>query len=334
MIGRNDHKEVIYQRQLVKPMEGVVQVIKVTTQSHGYDGYMGICVGHPNMLAIQNVKAAEKVSQRSLLEFLEEKAKQGSDMSASDILAVWTKQTDTTTVEDSTPASPTPTTLENPSTVSPEQPLTTKKAPSTESPTIVSPAPLATSPSPTPKETHQKSTTTTNKAAIETPKARKGPPKKFKKGKRKASEVDSDSATVVSSPIRRTEVGGSTNHRDCIHDGYKDLIPFDRAYFKPQYCEQVNYPDVCSGCKRSLLPGEDKTKHCTIRGIFTVHCCRNAINVSDHPCVFALCHECFSAKSAETRSPKKARHARSKTNALYPGEVLRTDGTIGAGYKK
>ena len=54
------------------------------------------------MLAIQNVKAAEKVSQRALLEFLQKKAKEGSDMSTSDVLAVvWTKTADTTTVEDS-----------------------------------------------------------------------------------------------------------------------------------------------------------------------------------------------------------------------------------------
>ena len=321
-------------------MEGVVEVVKTNERDHGYNGFMGICVGHPNMLAIQNVQAAEKMSQRTLLEFLQTKAKEGSNMSAVDILAVWTKEAETTTAKDSSPVSPSPNTQGNPSTVSPEQASTTENACSYDSPAAAPKQPVASSPSPTPKKTRQKRAAPAKKAAIETPKARKGPPKNSKKGKRKASEIDSGSVAavpsptlpVVPSPIRRTEVGGSNNHRDCNHDDYKDLVAFDRAYFKPQYCQQANYPEVCSRCERSLLPGEDKTKHCTIRGIFTVQCCRNAINVSDHPCVFALCHECFSAKSAERRSPKKARSARFKSNALYPGEIALANGSVGAGY--
>ena len=299
-------------------MEGVVEVIKVSAATHGYNGYLGICVGHPRLLQIQSAQQQEKLSQRTIMDFLKEKAKEGSKMSAQDILAVWTKEENISTP----PVSPEPSTA----------PETPKNSTSSVSPEA-SPKPAVspeTSPKPAETVTNQTATpstpTKTSPAVKSHEKKSKTHEKKSKTSKsqpRKRSVDEIQDQPVLKSP-QRTIAG--TKCKGCDH---KDLVPFDRSYFKPHLCQQTNYPKVCTDCMRSLLPGEDKTKHCTIKGIFQVQCCKNAINVADHHCVFALCHDCFSRRSAESRSPKEARIAAvSKKPRVLPGEVLLANGDV------
>ena len=51
--GRDAHLEVIYNRFLKRPMKGVLNVIKVTVTSHGYDRYLGRCANHPGLVKEQ-----------------------------------------------------------------------------------------------------------------------------------------------------------------------------------------------------------------------------------------------------------------------------------------
>ena len=52
-IGRKDKKEVLYERLLKdkKPQEGVVSVIEANTNDHGFNGYIGLFAGHPDLVA-------------------------------------------------------------------------------------------------------------------------------------------------------------------------------------------------------------------------------------------------------------------------------------------
>ena len=51
-MGRKLHKEVLHERWLKekKPHQGVVKVIKVTAESHGFNGFIGLCVGHKDLV--------------------------------------------------------------------------------------------------------------------------------------------------------------------------------------------------------------------------------------------------------------------------------------------
>lgn len=92
-IGRDVFKEVIYQRLLGKPMQGVVKVIKVTKESHGFNGFLGLCVG--NDLLAQIVLTTKPLAlpqpEGSIMEYLQKLTKAGSTMTPQDILAVWEK---------------------------------------------------------------------------------------------------------------------------------------------------------------------------------------------------------------------------------------------------
>ena len=95
-IGFEVHHEVIYKRHMmIHRSEGVVHVVKVTRASHGYDGFLGLCVGHPCLLdktVMSPAKHQKTDAQMSdIMQFLVEKARSNSTMTASDILAVWTR---------------------------------------------------------------------------------------------------------------------------------------------------------------------------------------------------------------------------------------------------
>lgn len=63
---RNQHCETLYHRN-VKISSYVPCIIKVTKKSHGFNGYLGLCVGHPDLekeLAKQGKIKAEQVQQQ------------------------------------------------------------------------------------------------------------------------------------------------------------------------------------------------------------------------------------------------------------------------------
>lgn len=92
--GRDAKFEVVYNRCLKKPMKGVVDVKKVSVSSHGYDGWLGRCEGHPDLIKDQireqqasaNLKTIE---ERSLEQFLEGKAQEGGTMDIAALLQEW-----------------------------------------------------------------------------------------------------------------------------------------------------------------------------------------------------------------------------------------------------
>ena len=93
-IGRDTHKEVIYNRCLKRPMKGVLNVMKVTVNSHGYDGYLGRCANHPSLVKehLANNRAATDLwttEELSLQQFLEAKAQQGPIMDIMEVLQEW-----------------------------------------------------------------------------------------------------------------------------------------------------------------------------------------------------------------------------------------------------
>lgn len=73
-----------------------MKLTKVTRASHGYDGYLGICVGHPTLIKDDgsNLPPADGESEESdegsLLAVIQKAADEGNNMTAKDILAVWT----------------------------------------------------------------------------------------------------------------------------------------------------------------------------------------------------------------------------------------------------
>ena len=92
--GRDAHLEVIYNRSLKSPMRGVVSVIKVTVQSHGFDGYLGRCANHPGLVKeqVENERTAANLKTKeelSLQHFLEAKAQQGGTMDIIALLQEW-----------------------------------------------------------------------------------------------------------------------------------------------------------------------------------------------------------------------------------------------------
>ena len=327
-VGRETHHEVCYERNLKKPKNGVVEVLKVTKASHGFDGFLGICVGHPKLMAIQNVAAQETLNHGSLLDILRAEAKKENSMTLQDILAVWdgkkgssdkvgvaTISPEAKRTIDTTPTSNTP--------IPPPPPLVERTLP------LPPPLPVATTPT--------VAVTTPPPAAVTTPPPPATPPaaaapstpavKTSKGGLCGRKRSLEDLAPGVRSPER---MQNGLHCSGCNHNDLKGLISYERNHFNTNLCSQLNYPDQCSGCKKSLPRTKDPRACVEIKGVFHVRCCHNAINHRDHPCVFALCHRCWVSKSAESSSPKKQRATRNAGVKVLPGEVLLHDGTIAA----
>jgi hypothetical protein len=91
------HNEVIYERNLKRPHAGVVEVVKVTVATHGFDGFLGICAGHPSQ--IQHAQPMPPPGQDgdprsiadTLLTYLQKRANENCSMTAGNILADWTR---------------------------------------------------------------------------------------------------------------------------------------------------------------------------------------------------------------------------------------------------
>lgn len=74
----------------------MIRVIKVTRDKYGFDGWLGLCNGHPMLLkeAIAITPASKPKEEQELFQYLKKMAEEGSQMTPGDILAVWTKEKD------------------------------------------------------------------------------------------------------------------------------------------------------------------------------------------------------------------------------------------------
>ncbi len=262
--------------------------------------------------------------KRTLFDFLKQQKEDGNgSKTLDDIIAVWESS--------NSPATTSPVT--NSPRLSPP-----KLAAPTEARTITPPSekaivdvrniPVA-PPVPTPPSSPQ--------AVLESekpaPKAKKGPSEK------KATTPKTPPPNVPKSkrPIESLAPGTKSPERlsngnycyGCEHD---DLVEYGRPHFNAKMCAMENYPNNCSRCERSFLPGKDKTKHCRVQGLWAVHCCRNAMNHRDHECVFALCHDCWVPKSPVKESASKRQRTstreRKMAKQLFPGERQLKDGRV------
>ena len=92
------HGEVLYSRKMSfdakrkRPMDGVVEIGKANLAEHGFDGFIGYCVGHPQLLR-NHAHTPASLESASLEQFLEAEVKNGSQKTASEILAVWSAKT-------------------------------------------------------------------------------------------------------------------------------------------------------------------------------------------------------------------------------------------------
>jgi hypothetical protein len=90
LAGLKCYKEVIYKRHLKNPMEGIIDVVKVTKASHGYDGWLGLAVGHPQLLDKQVITPTRH--EGNLMVYLHEKLKSGTSMTTAQLLEEWEKE--------------------------------------------------------------------------------------------------------------------------------------------------------------------------------------------------------------------------------------------------
>ena len=345
-IGRTVHHEVIYIRVLKeqKRKGGVLSIIKVNVESHGYGGYLGLCEGHPQLLQMSRNQppAREDTIQASLIPYLEKLAKDGSKMTAEDILAVWTKRRPTeevnvNAVSDQGSVSSVTTATGNSNeaslTASPDKSVDTSIA------TEPTPPKLGAPKTATAKKKASSNTVATKKAASNTITKKvpvTGP--SYKTPKKRKNSTSTDMALQKKARVEDLQPGVRSPDRlanglychGCDHEKLADFIPYERKHFSAHLCGLENYPKVCSGCNRSLLPGKDKEKFVEIKGVFNVKCCRNAINHRDHECVYALCHACFDLKKLIRNSPKKRRGAGRRAATVLPGEIRLADGSVAA----
>ena len=104
--GRKEKKEIIYERWLSKkqPQDGVAKVIKTTTESHGFNGYIGLVNGHPDL--IKGALASSTLANKALNESKKNgtfdldnldletfiRSKMGNGNSVDDIMAEWSNR--------------------------------------------------------------------------------------------------------------------------------------------------------------------------------------------------------------------------------------------------
>ena len=80
--------QVLHQRKLDKPMEGVLAVIKVTKESHGFDGHLGLGEGHPELPEIDEASSAPKEGE--LLHcYLTRMMQKGTNKTTAELLDGW-----------------------------------------------------------------------------------------------------------------------------------------------------------------------------------------------------------------------------------------------------
>ena len=340
--GKKYWKEIPYSRKLSRPQEGVVKVVKVTIASHGFDGYLGLCVGHTALL--DTTVIAPKVDETTLIDFLRKQKEEGNgDKSLDDILAVWDgsqKREGPSTVltEQNSPPKATP---EESVMVTPPSEKAIVSVPDAR--TTGSPNPISIS-VPMARSTGLPSPTS---PSVETPIAKKTAPKKKPARRSKPAAPPQpaprprSAATPPPIPAKRKAANFSPGEKSpipmkngnysygCAHQDPESFIEYERLHFNSKLCAQDNYPSVCTKCTRSLLPGGTPKTHCVIKGIESVHCCRNSINHRDHDCVYALCHACWVQCTPAKRGHKR-RRVRVAARRLLPGEQEDSDGSIRA----
>lgn len=188
-------------------------------------------------------------------------------------------------------------------------------------------------PAPVPAATQKKRKATTNnqnkgttkkakKAALPAPQNQTLPAKKIVVVKKGAADKLPDAPATPQAGKKNPNLedlrpGESSPNRNlkglyikgCDHDNLGGLICYERPYFTAKELKKENYPQICAGCKKSLLPGKDPEKFCTISGVAMVRCCKNAMSHREHKCQHVLCNECF-LKAREKAGPEKERQER------------------------
>lgn len=96
-IGKEKYKEIIYQRELkvAKPGHGVQKIIKCTVESHGFDGFLGLCEGHSMLSQIYLDTERAGLLARDLVSleiFLERTIRESSETTATQALEAWKKE--------------------------------------------------------------------------------------------------------------------------------------------------------------------------------------------------------------------------------------------------
>ena len=111
--GATNHLEIMCHRKKKNPQAGVVTLIKTTEASHGFNGFLGLCEGHPLLETIpkdectvekcreekkEGDKASEESSKSSNGEddsfsFATLQAAEHPEMTMKDFLAAWDKRT-------------------------------------------------------------------------------------------------------------------------------------------------------------------------------------------------------------------------------------------------
>ena len=91
-IGRIHKKEVLYIKKLKKWPQGCVDMQKATIEGYGFNGWVGIFVGHSSLLP-KSILSPRK-EQETLFQFLEREAAAGSTKTPSELIAVWTKKSE------------------------------------------------------------------------------------------------------------------------------------------------------------------------------------------------------------------------------------------------
>lgn len=111
--------------------------------------------------------------------------------------------------------------------------------------------------------------------------------------------------------------GTCRNSGSCDHE-LINLSMYDVANFGGGYMQE-NWPAECILCLRSLVPVPKKLvnakTHCvyTNKDIDKVHCCKNALN-KEHPCVHSVCPECHrdGMEAMKTPGGKSPRKSRQR----------------------
>ena len=352
LVGARVHKEVLYCRELKigkelgrkQAREGVVKVIKATEEKFGFNGFIGLLVGHPMLLRIDI--AVVPTTGLDLKAFMMQKAKEGSTQSLQEMLDEWNM------LESQMEASPKPKTIatdamsevSSVTEPSPRNSGSKRKAPSpsggemakrarlSASPAVASivtppasdvtapPAPAAAAATMaeaivTPGSKSVTSKTTTKKNTKKTPPRRKAP----RSPPRRAAPR---------SPGRsksKTALATMTGQCRASHD-LEHLTPYGLENFTDFYCSKINYPKECSDCSKLLVRGRDPKKHCKyVANIAIVNCCKHAINSPLMECVFALCPACHNKRYEEKKqenggnSPVRKKRERRRDLRL-PGE--------------
>ena len=89
-IGRTVHCEILYIRKLSKLPEGVTKLVKSTNVDHGWNGWVGICVGHPTLIA--DAVPLVSADESTFMDYCNKKAKEGCTMTAAELVAEWTSK--------------------------------------------------------------------------------------------------------------------------------------------------------------------------------------------------------------------------------------------------